>query len=355
MFKFKHKPFHHTHAAYEDANKLYHRELEHTKKNHWRDWLEKAEDLDIWTVNKVLAAPASDGGSSKIPTLRHITNNIERLAKTNDEKGIVLAKSFFPPKPHPEPPITDTEYPPPCSKTNKITREIIARQLRKLRPYKAPGPDGIPNIILTKCADLLLDRLFHIYTAIYNNRLYYKPWKTFNTIVLHKPGKPSYEIPKAYRPITLINTLWKVLTAILAEQLTFLAEKHKLLPDHHFGGCPGRTTTDAMHLLTYKINGAWRKGKVAAVLFLDVEGAFPNAVQTKLIHNLRKRGVPTKLINFAAGMLDGRVTNLKFDDYTSAPIPIDNGIGQGDPLSMALYQFYNTDILDIPNVKTSPP
>jgi hypothetical protein len=215
--------------------------------------------------------------------------------------------------------------------------------------YKAPGPDSIPNIVLTKCADLLVDRLYYIYSAIYDKRLYYKPWKTFNTIVLCKPGKLSYEVPKAYRPIALINTLWKVLTAILAEQLMFFAEKYQLLPSHHFGGRPGHTTMDTMHLLTYNIKGTWHKGQVAVVLFLDVEGAFPNAVQAKLIHNLKKRRVPRKLINFAAGMLEGRITTLKFDDFTSAPIPIDNGIGQGDPLSMALYQFYNADILDIPN------
>jgi len=50
-------------------------------------------------------------------------------------------------------------------------------------------------------------------------------------------------------------------------------------------------------------------------------------------------------------MLHGRVNSLKFDGYMSAPIHIDNGIGQGDPLSMVLYQFYNTDLLDIPNNK----
>ena len=266
-------------------------------------------------------------------------------------KDAPLAKSFFPAKPHPEPPAADTHYPPQCSKTDKIHRAAVLRQLRKLKPYKAPGPDGIPNIVLTKCADILVDRLYHIYSAIYNKRLYYAPWKAFNTIVLRKPGKPNYEVPKAYRPIALINTLWKVLTAILAEQLTFFAEKYQLLPSNHFGGCPGCTTTDAMHILTHRIKSAWRKGQVAAVLFLDIEGAFPNAVPSKLIHNLKKRRVPEKLINFAAGMLDECVTTLKFDDYTSEPILIDNGIGQGDPMSMALYQFYNADPLDIPNAK----
>jgi hypothetical protein len=46
-------------------------------------------------------------------------------------------------------------------------------------------------------------------------------------------------------------------------------------------------------------------------------------------------------------LLDGRSTCLCFDDYTSEPIQIDNGIGQGDPLSMITFLFYNADLLDI--------
>ncbi len=48
-------------------------------------------------------------------------------------------------------------------------------------------------------------------------------------------------------------------------------------------------------------------------------------------------------------MLEDRITYLKFDDHSSEPISINNGIGQGDLLSMVLYQFYNADILDIPS------
>jgi hypothetical protein len=139
---------------------------------------------------------------------------------------------------------------------NTITREQIERQLRRIKPYKAPGPDGIPNIVLTKCADLLLDRLLQIYKAIYDKKLHYDPWKNFTTVVLRKPGKPRYDVPKAYRPIALLNTMWKVLTATVAEHLTYYTEKYQLLPDHHFGGRPGRTTTDALHLLTYRTKDA---------------------------------------------------------------------------------------------------
>lgn len=50
-------------------------------------------------------------------------------------------------------------------------------------------------------------------------------------------------------------------------------------------------------------------------------------------------------------MLHGRVTTLKFNGYILEPIHIDNGISQGDPLSMVLYQHYNADLPDIPSNK----
>jgi hypothetical protein len=145
--------------------------------------------------------------------------------------------------------------------------------------------------------------------------------------VLRKPEKLHYDIPKAYRPIVLLNTMWKVLTAIIANHISFLTEEHQLLPVKHFGGRPGCTTVDALHLLTYKIKEAWRSGKIAAVLFLDIEGPFPNAVLAKLLHNLRKRGVSNKYMEFVSCMLHDRNTMLKFNGYTSDHIKINNRIG----------------------------
>jgi ribonuclease HI len=78
-----------------------------------------------------------------------------------------------------------------------------------------------------------------------------------------------------------------------------------------------------------------------------VEGEFPNAVTNRLIHNLKKRRIPDMLVCFVSCLLTDRRTKLHFDDYTSEFININNGIGQGDPLSMLLYILYNTDFLEI--------
>lgn len=119
----------------------------------------------------------------------------------------------------------------------------------------------------------------------------------------------------------------KVLTAIVADNISKLVEQHNLLPKTHFGGRPGRTTTDAIHYLIHKVKSAWSNNQVASVLFLDVEGAFPNAVTDKLIHNLKKRRIPETYINFIRLLLTDRRTRIKFNDFTSETINIFNGIG----------------------------
>ena len=334
---------------FREARRKFANVLEKTKKNHWRDWLEKATDPDLWTAHKYITAPPGDCGRTRIPDLNFIDNRGQQRASSNTDKGNILAKTFFPSKPQDSGVTVKPVTPKPICKMDSISREQIRRTLARLRPFKAPGPDRIPNIVLTKCADLIESRLWYIFKATMEKGWYYAPWKCSTTIVLRKPGKPRYDIPKAYRPIALLNTMGKVLTALAAEQLTYYTEKYALLPPLHFGGRPARTTNDALHYLVYKIKDAWRKKQVTSVLFLDIEGAFPNAVNDKLIANLTKRRVPTTLVNFVSNMLKERKTRLKFDDHESDYIEIDNGIGQGDPLSMVLYQYYNADLLDIPN------
>jgi len=86
---------------------------------------------------------------------------------------------------------------------------------------------------------------------------------------------------------------------------------------------------------------------VALVLFLDVEGAFLNAVTARLLHNLRKQGMPEVYIVYVKNLLTNRKTRLKFNYHTSGWFKIDHSVRQGDPLSMILYLYYNTDLLDI--------
>jgi endonuclease/exonuclease/phosphatase family metal-dependent hydrolase len=204
------------------------------KRQHWTAYLEDMTSADIWTANKFIKEPAGDGGCPRIPTLK-VKNDlgVETLIHDNKEKAKIFAKTFFPPPP-PPPPQPDTQdqydYPEPLPDPPPLNTRQLLSHISKLSPYKAHGPDGIPNVVLQRCSDLVATRLTAIFRAIIDLGIYYDPWREFTTVVLRKPNKPSYGLPKAHRPIALISTMAKVLTAIVADNLSRIVEQHHLLP-----------------------------------------------------------------------------------------------------------------------------
>lgn len=125
------------------------------------------------------------------------------------------------------------------------TKQQIDKIICKLSKYKAPGSDGIPNIVLQKSYPIIANHLISIYRAILELGVFFNPWREFTMLIIRKPDKPNYIILKACQPIALISTMAKVLTALVAENISQLVEQHQLLLRTHFGGRPGRTTADA--------------------------------------------------------------------------------------------------------------
>jgi len=65
--------------------------------------------------------------------------------------------------------------------------------------------------------------------ALANN--HFHRWREATTVICAKIGKPDYSVPKAYRPIALLNCLGKILEKLMATRLAYLSETHSLL--HH--------------------------------------------------------------------------------------------------------------------------
>jgi len=105
------------------------------------------------------------------------------------------------------------------------------------------------------------------------------------TVVVRKLGKPNSNKLGTYQPIALINTIAKILSACMTEDLTDMAKIHQLLPANHFR--QGWTTTDSLHYIAKFTKDAWRKGEVVSTLFLDIKGAFPSVIITCLIYDMR--------------------------------------------------------------------
>ena len=118
--------------------------------------------------------------------------------------------------------------------------------------------------------------LAKIYTTICQLNYYPLRFHSINQVVICKPSRPSYKEANTYRPIALIETIAKVQSIIVTEDLSYICEKHKLLPKNQFGGRPGTTTSEALYMLEQFTKNAWQKGNIVSALFLDIQAAFPN-------------------------------------------------------------------------------
>ena len=123
------------------------------------------------------------------------------------------------------------------------------------------------------------------------------------TAILRKPAKPDYSKSKAYWPIALENTIGKVFESTVTDIISYLTETHQLLPIHHYGGRPGRSTEDAMIILSEHIFQAWKKKKVFSAIFMDVSGTFNNIHHRRLAHNLCTRRIPHQITNWINSFL----------------------------------------------------
>ena len=109
-----------------------------------------------------------------------------------------------------------------------------------------------------------------------------------------------------------------------------------------------RSTLLAISLITSSVQAAWQAhpGCVVSILSLDISGAFNYILHKRLLWILRKKGLLEWMIKFIQAFLTGRTTKIVFKGYESEKILIPIGIPQGSPLSLILFLFFISKLLE---------
>ena len=113
---------------------------------------------------------------------------------------------------------------------------------------------------------------------------------------------------------------------IIAKRIQALAEKHAMLPETYIGGRKLRSTEYRVHYILDRTFSAWSKGKVVTVLLLDIAGAFDKVLYRRLLHDLKRKEIPYKIVGWIGSFLTDRTTILKTAEYTSGITTIYIGI-----------------------------
>jgi Reverse transcriptase (RNA-dependent DNA polymerase)/Endonuclease-reverse transcriptase len=321
------------------ASKEYHDAIRKQKKTHWEDFL--SDDANIWQATKYLR-PSSSILDNNIPPL---TRRDGSTTEDESAQAKELLTTFFPLLP------TSIEDECPCTNRTPIdmpelTLEEIEEKVFAAKPWKAPGEDGLPSAVWKQVWPVVKERVTKLFkTSIHEGRLP-SQWKAAKIIPLRKPGKSDYTLAKAWRPISLLSTLGKILEAVIAERISYAAETWGLLPANHFGARKQRSAEQALMLLQEHIYHAWRNKRVVSLISFDVKGAYNGVFKDRLLQRLGARGIPQQLVRWIDSFCSERTASITVNGYTSDPqLLLQAGLPQGSPLSPILFLFFNADLV----------
>ena len=105
--------------------------------------------------------------------------------------------------------------------------------------------------------------------------LHYTPvlWRKSNVIFLPKPGKPTYQKPKSFRPISLSNYFLKGLERLVVWRMD-IKLVHKPIHSKQHGFTKGKSTESALSATLDYAERYVLMNKLVIGIFLDISSAF---------------------------------------------------------------------------------
>jgi len=237
----------------------------------------------------------------------------------------------------------------PTQSWNPFSKHEFKSALIKCSDTSAPGPDKISwrhwKLILAN--DNCLSKVVNIADACINLGYWPDYFKISTTIVIPKLNKQSYDNPKAFRPIVLLNTLGKLIEKVIAERIQFTVAANNFIHPSQLGGLKFKSTADAGIALTHIVRHGWVKGKSTSTLAFDISQFFPSLNHQLLVSILDKAGLNPKISKFFANYLVRRSTKYLWNDFLSPSFMVDVGVGQGSALSPVLSALYLSPLIYI--------
>lgn len=215
-----------------------------------------------------------------------------------------------------------------------ISLEEIRKALNQMENNKSPGPDGLSKEFYVKYFDLLAPLLVNLYENIFHRGQLTESMKlSYITLICKNEENPH--LCKNYRPISLLNIDYKIITKVLSNRL------RPCLPTliHPDQSCSvkDRSIQDNCHYLRDIIDFINDENDVGVLLSLDQEKAFDRVDHTYLMSVLRYYRFSNNFLKWIKLLYHDISSSVLVNGNISKPFKLTRSVRQGCPLSPLLY------------------
>jgi exonuclease III len=232
-----------------------------------------------------------------------------------------------------------------------ITEDETRNAIKKTANDKAPGIDGIPIEFWKSLDDQHAaankdDALKRKCNIVWVLTQVFRDIEEFgmdaNAKINEGCVSPIYkkknpEIIANYRPITLLNTDYKILTKALSIRLAAVA--HEVINTDQAGFVKGRSIFDQVKTTKLVIDYMEKTNKLGTVVALDQEKAYDKILHPYLWEVLRKFNFPEEFIRTIKSLYLNATSTVMINGEISIPFKILRGVRQGDALSCLLFNI----------------
>lgn len=161
-----------------------------------------------------------------------------------------------------------------------------------------------------------------------------KEWRKARIVLIPKDGSPTN--PANYRPISLLQTSYKIFTKIITNRLSSVANQF-ILTNSQLGFCTGMSAQSALRVMVDIIEDSNRHNSELQVAFIDFKKVFDSVHHKALLESLDYYGLGARLIDLISRLYNNCKSDMFLNHSTSSTFPINRGVRQGDTLSPLLF------------------
>ena len=216
---------------------------------------------------------------------------------------------------------------------SSITVEELDNAVKQLGKNKSPGLDGLTSEFYQVFWPILRKDFQEILTSSLESGIL--PYSFRRAVITLLPKKGDLADISNWRPVSLLNTDYKIFAKLLASRLKHCIG-HVIGRDQSY--CiPGRSIYDNINLIRDAIFYANVEDIPLAVLNLDQKKAFDNVDHGYLFNVMKLMGFGNQFISYIQTLYEGAESLIKVCGSLTTPFSFQKGIRQGCPLSGLLY------------------